>query len=194
MAQGLERIQNVAALPTQSRVFVGLWPEDALQPTLLKHAQHAQQHCGGRVMRDHHWHITLAYVGVCSREQVTDVAQAVKQLSLSLPPLTLSQYGAFKNARVVWLGPDPQSVAPEVQALHQAHQQVWQRLHALGWRNDERGYVPHVSLLRDAQAAGLSALQLEHPLRWHHRACYVIASFPERDTNRYVIVDDVRLA
>lgn len=193
MSKALRRLCNLEQLPPQCRLFVGLWPDESLQPLLLQHARLAQQQCGGRIMSDGHWHITVAFVGECNRVEAAQVIESLQGLRLSpLQPLVLSTYGAFRKAGVVWLGPEPGSGVPAVAGLHCAHDQVWERLGAVGRQRPEREYVPHVSLLRKAAAEHLN-LQLKTPVPWHHQACYLIASFSDGHTNQYVVLDEIPL-
>lgn len=191
MSKCLKRIQTVHQLPSLCRVFIGLWPEDSLQPTLLNHARLVQQQCGGRIMNDHHWHITLAYLGSCNHVEIGQIIQTLQEVELSLMPVWLSQYGTFNKANVVWLGPEADQTIPAVLRLHGAHHALWEQLRFLN-RRPEREYVPHVSLLRDAQAEALS-LQLDTPVLWRHQACYVIASFPTKQANQYVVLHELKL-
>lgn len=163
-------------LPATARLFIGLWPDSttvarlqALAPRLLAEAQ-----ASGRALTPPHWHITLAYLGNNA------AAQQPQQLpSLSLPKtLLLERLGVFETAQVLWL-------SAESEQLQQAHHDLWQWLTPLGWERENRGFVPHVSLLRRAQVEAKTLPIVESPIPWINTSLKLIVSMPQAQRSVY---------
>src|SRR5690625_5765663 len=66
------------------------------------------------------------------------------------------------------------------------HQQLWQYLTPLGYRPEPRPFVPHISLLRQAQSYALSALPDFSPFAWQSAQCYVMESRPTANGTHYL--------
>jgi 2'-5' RNA ligase len=88
-------------------------------------------------------HATLAFIGMVPRAEVARLAAIGASLPGALFDLALDTIGAFKGARVAWIGPS--TVPPALVALHTA---LAQRLRDDGFPVDARAYHAHVTLAR----------------------------------------------
>jgi 2'-5' RNA ligase len=93
-------------------------------------------------------HLTLQFYGEVKPEQLPALQAALAGVAAVAAPLTLdlAGLGAFPNparARVVWVG-----VQGDLEALRRLQQAVEAAGQGLGFRPEERGYHPHLTLGR----------------------------------------------
>lgn len=181
--------------PTDTRLFLGLWPSTETVQLLQPEAEKILQRAGvqGRALAPQHWHITLAFLGSTTATQWQQLVQQAQTWKLSLPPTVfLDRLGQFKEAEVLWLGADPNSNA--YMLLQQAQQQLWQLLEGLGWQAEDRTFVPHVSLLRQVQLFSHQLSDIEiNPVVWHNASLKLIVSLPNTDRSDYYQVQNLPL-
>jgi RNA 2',3'-cyclic 3'-phosphodiesterase len=99
------------------RCFVGVPPSEEVRALLRVVAERWRADPASSGFRDvppERWHLTLAFLGDLDRAAVPTVADAVRKVATSAPPIdaTLSGVGAFptpRHARVVWVGLDDPS-------------------------------------------------------------------------------------
>ena len=99
---------------------------------------------GARWIDPANFHITLRFVGDVDAATADDFADRLDDVSSMPFSLSLHSLGAFgnKNPRMVWAGVAP---APELEALHKAHEQAAQRA---GLKPEGRKFTPHVTIAR----------------------------------------------
>lgn len=177
-------------LPKKARLFIGLWPTvktvSALQPQALE----ATKGVMGRALAPQHWHITLAFLGQVTDDQWQQLIQQIptwEPIALT-HELTLDRLGYFRAAQVLWLGMGPQTQS--YHELQRAHQQLWQSLGKLGFKPVEQDYVPHMSLLRQAQLPE-APLPSMPSIRWQTSALKLILSLPSSHKSDYYSVLNV---
>lgn len=176
--------------PSTQRIFIGLWPDKAAQTALHSLSAVALQHCGGRALRPDQWHITLAFLGSLSTQDVDSLCVQASGWRLPTAPFCIDHYGRFKQAGIVWVG------SQETLSLRQmaaCHQQLWKYLLPLGYRPEQRPFVPHVSLLRQAASYPLNELPSFRPFDWHSTHCYVVESRPTAQGTHYIPLCEISL-
>lgn len=92
-----------------------------------------------------HFHITLAFLGETSEQQVKDINNELKFLKNNLINLTLRGLGVFKsihNPNVLWIG-----IKPE-ESLETLWNKVNKIVSTQGFATDQRGFSPHITLGR----------------------------------------------
>ena len=131
------------------RVFVALNLDDALRARIDEEllAPLRQQVPGVRWVPRENLHVTLAFRGDRSPQEVKDVEQVLRDVAAERTAfdVRLSGLGVFPNAsrpRVVWLGLEDPSY---VRALHRSFERERGRL---GVAAEGRAYHPHVTLGR----------------------------------------------
>lgn len=146
----------------RARVFFALWPDDAVRAALSAAAVQAQAECEGRVTAAPKIHLTLFFVGGverCELPALERCAESVAGVPFELAPDVL---GYWRHNRIVWAGAreTPGALTALVADLTGA-------LEAAGYRGEDRPYVPHVTLVRNARRAP-AAVDLAAP-RWRAR-------------------------
>lgn len=101
-----------------------------------------------RWVRPEGLHLTLQFYGAVEAKRAPALQAALAEVAAGAAPvkLDLAGLGAFPNparARVLWVG-----VAGEVELLRRLQRAVEAAGQALGFRPDERGYHPHLTLGR----------------------------------------------
>ena len=173
------------------RLFFAYWPSPATAEALVPWVRSAHALCGGRMMRTDTLHMTLAFLGTADEAAARALAQACAGWRLPSGSMTLREPGRFRNAKVVWLGPD-QSHPAALEWLYEANRRLWAYLAPLGWAPREPGYRPHVSLLRNAGVADLGRLRGPEVV-WMPERCVLVASSPSATGSRYTMLAEIPL-
>lgn len=102
----------------------------------------------GRPVRAENLHITLAFVGPVDERVRRCLEEQAAGLAVTPFTLNLSRAGLFERARVLWVAPQetPRALSELVERLNAA-------LSPCGYEPDRRGFRPHMTLYRKAQAA-----------------------------------------
>jgi 2'-5' RNA ligase len=164
-----------------ARLFFALWPEARLQSALAGLAADIQAQCGGRATPSEKIHITLFYVGDIDRERVPALKAIAAAVAVSRFELDLNRIGYWRQNRIVWAGARD---CPE--ALAALAQQLQQRLLVEGVQAEDRPYVPHVTLVRNAQR--FPQRKDVGPLTWEVREFALVESAPAGAGVRYDVV------
>jgi 2'-5' RNA ligase len=156
----------------RARVFFALWPDRQLQDALGALAQHVQAQCGGRATPAEKTHITLFFVGSMEREGLRALEASASQVSGGGSfDLELDTLGYWKHNRIAWVG-----VSRCPGALLKLATDLRQRLVAHGLSAEDRPYVPHVTIVRNASRAP-QARRIS-PLRWRVHDFALVESTP----------------
>lgn len=115
-------------------------------------------------------HVTLLFLGEVDLRESVDVCRAIRGVTETVPPfvMTAAGVGCFPNLRrprTLWVG-----VAEGNQELVKLHDRIENVLLELGgYRREERGYTPHITLGRiktDDVTAELRT-SLKEQTEWH---------------------------
>lgn len=135
-----------------ARLFFALWPDTGVQRALGALAQDLSRECGGRAPAARNIHLTLVFLGNVERERLPRLEEIA--VATSAPPfdLNVDRVEYWRHNRIIWAGVEqcPEALAGLVARLERA-------LAPEGFRFDDRAYVPHITLLRNARRAPLSA-------------------------------------
>jgi 2'-5' RNA ligase len=131
-----------------ARLFFALWPAPEVQRALGDVANRAQRECGGRAVRANNIHLTLVFLGDLPRDRAAvleTLASAVKGPRFAM---SVDRLEYWRHNRILWAGME---ACPEpLQTLVAGMQDS---LNGAGFRCDQRPYVPHITLLRNARRA-----------------------------------------
>ena len=127
----------------QRRLFFAL-PAQSLASKL--------HHCQQRLRTEHHkkpvnadnFHLTLHFLGLQDERLLPRLCQAAEQVHVAPFDILLDQYGLFRHARCLWLGPQ-QSPRP----LRELVRQLGEELKTLDLQVSD-DYRPHITLFRNA--------------------------------------------
>ena len=128
------------------RLFVALWPDDAIRQQIKSSALNLFLPCDGRVIPRQNWHITLAYFGMANESTQVCISKQLANVQSQSFNVHLNKTGYWPKPAVAWLGPD--SVTGELQQLFD---KVQHALQPCGYTPDTRPYQPHVTLVRKAK-------------------------------------------
>lgn len=141
------------------RLFLALWPDEAVAAALEAASLEAHRLWGGRRMRRDTLHLTLAFIGDVPEARLPGLVDALGAVAGEAFLLHLDQLGYWRHNRIVWAG-----CTERPAALDRLVADLRGSLAALGLPADATPFVPHVSLLRKAsQATASPALG---PIEW----------------------------
>lgn len=137
-----------------ARIFFALWPNAVVRRALDEAGKHLHERCGGRRMRAETLHLTLAFLGEVAQERLEELQRLACLCDATAFDLELTHAGYWAHNHIAWVAP---AAAP--QALIELVGGLEMRLAAAGFAFDARSFVPHVTLLRNAQCPqNLSAM------------------------------------
>jgi 2'-5' RNA ligase len=151
-----------------ARLFFALWPSAEVRDALAALAKDVRAHCGGRATRPEDIHLTLFFIGQVERSRFSDLQAAAAASGGARFELLLDRLGYFRRARVAWAG----GACPAVLASLVA--QLTRTLAARGFPGEERPYVPHITLAREA-ARTPAGIAFE-PVIWRADAFVLVES------------------
>ncbi len=129
----------------QARVFFALWPDAPVRDELARTAAVLHAVRGGRRTRPEAMHLTLVFVGAVARERLPELQAAAGEIGSPPFEIVFDRARCWRHNRIAFLtaGEPPQKLAALVSALQEALERS-----AIAY--DRRPFVPHVTLLRDA--------------------------------------------
>jgi 2'-5' RNA ligase len=140
----------------RARVFFALWPDDAVRDALADAARRVEAECDGRATAAAKIHLTLFFVGEIERSRISRLEACASALAAEPFGLETDVLGYWRHNRIVWAG-----TRATPAALSRLIGDLTSALAAEGYRGEDRPYVPHVTLVRNARRApGQSALQV----------------------------------
>ncbi len=156
------------------RIFFAIWPDNDAQKQLAGLAKQLRLEslCGGRKIKAENIHLTLVFVGKVYPgrfEALRDVADRIKQSGSLAFDLVIDEVRYWKHNHIVYLAPGkvPQELVNLVSALHDA-------ISAAGFSLEQRAYVPHITLMRNALCQALP--DLAESVAWRVREWMLVKS------------------
>lgn len=182
--QGPEAQDPPDAEAVRHRVFIALWPDDAVRDRLDALARNLTD--PGRPVPRAHLHLTLAFAGVLSTVQAECLGKQLPVLSCAPIPLVLDQLGYFARPKVRWIGPTEwpsalDDLAREARAL----------CRECGVRLDAQPFHPHVTLRRFAPSPAESTPFTS--IGWTARRIVLVESGRNGRPGRYWILAEATL-
>ncbi len=160
----------MAAEAERARVFFALWPGTTTAESLAHIASEAHKRFAGRLMRPETLHLTLAFVGTIERTRIADLVAAGDRVRVPRIELSIDTLGQWQKKHIVWAGPAEPGVA-----LVSLVESLRAELEEAGMALERRPFVPHVTLLRNADCdTGRNALAC--PLKWQVNGFVLVES------------------
>ncbi|MEM8865002.1 MAG: RNA 2',3'-cyclic phosphodiesterase [Planctomycetota bacterium] len=102
-------------------------------------------------------HYTLEFLGDITDQEIVDVCTRVGRVASSTPPFALQALGAYAfpsidRPRTLWIG-----AGRGQEDLIALQSEVEESLSDLGFRGENRRYVPHLTIGKTARAGGAAA-------------------------------------
>lgn len=129
-----------------ARLFFALWPDAGTRSALGALAQDLKHECGGRAVPASNVHLTLVFLGNVERARMPRLEALATGIGAARFELAVDRVEFWRHNRIVWAGARH---CPE--ALQELVALLGHGLAAEGFRPDERPYVPHITLLRNAR-------------------------------------------
>jgi len=170
-------------LPAAQRLFLALWPDEALRRKLLAVRPKLGTQ-GGREVPATNFHVTLAFLGSVASDQVARIEQAAAGWHCRAR-LEFTRLAWWPKARLLCLeAPEPPAVFLDaVAALHSG-------LREAGFALESRPYRAHVTLVRNVgrPVACLDAPGL--PVDWPVGGIALVASVQATGGSRYSVLQE----
>lgn len=141
-------LKKPAAAAPSTRLFFAAWPTSDVQHALGEFARAAQRECGGRPVPAHNIHLTLVFVGAVARERMDGLEALAETIEGPAVTLEVNRADYWRHNRIVWAGVKE---CPDV--LTELVKRLERTLVGAGFQLNQRPYVPHITLLRDAHRA-----------------------------------------
>jgi len=161
----------VLAKPDTARLFFAAWPPPEAQQALGDLARRLKSECGGRALPASKLHLTLVFLGEVARERLPRLEALAGAVTVPQFEIRLDHVGYWRHNHVVWACFE--HGAAELGALAAGLEQA---LAGDGFQFDQRAYVPHITLLRNARRAPASAAV--HRLAWPFTGHALVESVP----------------
>ena len=134
-----ERIRSFLAIDLPGEIKDGM---GRIQERLIS------QISGVRWTRPEGIHLTIKFFGDISKDDMLAISRAVENIALNVSPFSLSigGLGAFpglRRPRVLWIG-----MEGDLESLSMLQQEIDLSLEACGFKREERGFNPHLTLGR----------------------------------------------
>lgn len=136
------------------RYFFAIWPGAEVRDSLFEWARSVRADAPARQVTPDNLHITLVFLGELVPPQVEAVRKVAAATRWREAILDLDRIGYWRRSGIIWAGSGRGSA--ELSALAE---DLRDRLRRLGFRVEERRFVPHVTLYRKAR----------HKPRWQRR-------------------------
>jgi 2'-5' RNA ligase len=162
------------------RLFFALWPDEGVRAQFAHWARELHAACGGRLVRTENVHLTVAFLGNVEDARVAEVERAAGEVAPCVGSLILDQPGYWKHNRIAWAGAS--AVPAEIEACVAELRSALARSH-IGF--DAKGFVPHVTLLRDAREP--RAMPAPDPIEWRLDGFALVQSVTPPQGSRYEI-------
>jgi 2'-5' RNA ligase len=170
----------------RARLFFALWPDAAVGQALGALARELARVCSGRAVPAANVHLTLAFLGELERERLAPLAALARTVRGEPFALELNRLDYWRHNRIVWAGTE---TCPAPLAALAA--ELGAGLRGLGIAIEERPYVPHITLVRDARRAPPPGRA--PGIRWPVRAFALVESVPRGHARAYEVLESWRL-
>jgi 2'-5' RNA ligase len=162
------------------RLFFALWPDEAVREQLARWSRELRAVCGGRATRAQNLHVTLAFLGNVDDARIAEVERAAGEVRPCAVSLVLDQPGYWKHNRIAWAGAS--AVPAQIEALVADLRGALARAEVVF---DGKGFVSHVTLLRDARQP--KALPRLEPIEWRLDGFALVQSVTLPQGSRYEV-------
>lgn len=133
--------------PATVRLFIALWPPDAVRAALAGWQSRWQWPERANVVKPEGLHVTLHFLGNVAPERVLDLKFVLQRVPCQAFTLRFGQTEMWPHGTAV-LRPESSPTA-----LRGLHARTGLAIAEIGMRTEERSFRPHVTLARRAQGA-----------------------------------------
>lgn len=128
-----------------ARVFLALWPDDAVRGRLAAESRKLHKALSGKLTRADTIHLTLVFIGPLPAARLAELREALRSVAAPRFEMVFDRAQCWSHNRIGFLAPQQ---AP--QALLELVAELEKTLDGLGIQYDRRPYKPHITLIRKA--------------------------------------------
>jgi 2'-5' RNA ligase len=161
-------------------LFFALWPDEGVRARLARWTSELHAVCGGRPTRPENLHVTLAFLGSVEEARAAEIERVANEVAPRAISLVLDEPGYWKHNRIAWAGASV--VPPGIESMVSELRSALARSH-IGF--DTKGFVSHVTLLRDAREP--KAMPALEPIEWRLDGFALVQSVTSPRGSRYEI-------
>jgi 2'-5' RNA ligase len=174
-----------------ARLFIALWPEEAVRHGFAEAGASLHKRLAGRLTRPETIHLTLVFIGELALERIPDLLGELGTDKSPAFSVNFDQAGCWRHNRIAYLAP---SQPP--QALFDLVIRLEQSLDKLAITYDRRPYKPHVTLIRKAECenpalgrvSGMSDSDIIRPVSWSASRFVLVESVSIPEGVRYDVL------
>ena len=159
------RPMNLTLEQRRIRVFFALWPTAAERDQLAAWLAPLHRLYGGRTLRGETLHNTLVFIGEVPQDDLASLQVAAQEVRNDAFELCLDEARYWGHNHIVYAAPS--QPPPQLARLAST---LARHLDKHGIKFDQRGYQPHVTLLRNAR-------RTDPPLPALPPVCWQISEF-----------------
>jgi 2'-5' RNA ligase len=163
------------------RVFFALCPDATVRARIAQAAGRMHRLTQGRRIPEQQLHLTLAFIGEVSDEDLKQLLSPPKDIFTPAFLLTLDEWGWWARKAVGWAGP---SVVPA--ALRQLADNLHSWLRDAGFDLEARSFAAHVTLVRHGESVVLP--KFSELIHWHVREFSLVNSLLTPEGARYNVL------
>ncbi len=163
------------------RLFLALWPPDAVRAQLAALARERFQGVSGRWVSAANLHATLIFLGSVDASQRECIEQAAAAVPAPAFHARLDRLGWFARSQVLWVG-----VAQAPPALTRLVEDLGAALQRCGFAFEKREYHLHVTLARKVRRRVPGAATA--PIDWHVDRFALVESHMNRAGATYEVL------
>lgn len=168
-----------ATAPSRRRVFFALWPDAETRAAIVRATRRAVRLSGGAPMAKERLHVTVAFLGGLTPEQL-ERARSALPIAVGPFELVLDTLGVWPASRTLWIA--GREVPP---ALNELELRLWDALQQRGFEREPRIYRPHLTLARRARAVDETVA----PIAWRASEIVLAESLPVARGVHYEILE-----
>jgi len=164
------------------KVFFALWPSAEERILLTEWQKPLQTLCGGRAMRSETLHNTLVFIGNIAQSRLEPLQLAAQEVSGNGFELIFDVARYWGHNHIVYAAPAslPQQLTQLVLALGA-------NIIGHGFNPDIRDYLPHVTLIRNANWTGMPLPEMQ-PVRWQAKDFTLVQSVQREGHSGYRVL------
>jgi RNA 2',3'-cyclic 3'-phosphodiesterase len=168
-------------------LFFALWPDEPVRNALVAAARPLLEACPGKPVPGSNYHLTLAFLGAVEASRLEALRAAAAGVRAEPFDLVMDCHGHWVRPGVAWLGcRQPPAASARLAAA------TWAALATLGFKPEERPFVPHLTVLRHCRACAWPGPVT--PVAWPVRDFALVSSVTHPSGPEYTVLERWPLA